>query len=67
MTRIVTLAGYAAVVAVMAVVEVVARRTGRVSTLGQALHAVATQRAARFLLLSGWLWLGWHLFVRASR
>jgi hypothetical protein len=23
--------------------------------------------SARWLLLAGWLWLGWHLFVRASR
>lgn len=24
-------------------------------------------RPARWVLLAGWLWLGWHLFVRASR
>jgi uncharacterized protein DUF6186 len=25
------------------------------------------RRSARLLFLAGWLWLGWHLFVRASR
>lgn len=29
--------------------------------------ARARWRSARWPLLAGWLWLGWHLFVRASR
>jgi hypothetical protein len=39
------------------------RRTPR---LGEALSMLTRSRAGRCLLLAGWLWLGWHLFVRAS-
>ena len=70
MSRAATLAGYLVVVCAAVLLQLVAwraRRTGRVhrsSTLGDFV-AVLTQRPiTRWPLLAGWLWLGWHLFVR---
>jgi hypothetical protein len=31
------------------------------------LRAGMRNRLARFLVLAGWVWLGWHFFVRTSR
>lgn len=67
MTSTGTLAGYAAVVAMMLTCECVARRTGRVASLAQTLSALARRRPAWLLVLTGWLWVGWHLFVRVHR
>jgi hypothetical protein len=67
MTSTGTLAGYAAVVAMMLACESVARRTGRVASLSQALSALARRWPVWFLVLVGWLWVGWHLFVRVHR
>lgn len=67
MTRTVTLAGYTVLVAMMIACETVARRTGRVATLGHVIRALASRRAVRFLVLAGWLWAGWHVFVRVRR
>lgn len=67
MTRSATLAGYAALAAMMIACDAVARRTGRVPTLERVITVVAARRAARFLLLAGWLWVGWHVFVRVHR
>ena len=66
MTRAVTLAGYALLVAALAGLELTGRVWHRTSTLGGAVAALARRRAGRWLLLAGWLWLGWHLFVRAN-
>lgn len=67
MTRVITLTGYAVLVALLIACEVIARRTGRFATLGRTMAALARWRASRFLLLGGWLWVGWHVFVRAHR
>jgi len=67
MTRTVTLAGYAAVIALMIACETAARRTGRVATLARVVSTLARWQPARLLLLVGWLWLGWHVFVRVHR
>ncbi|HEX6596296.1 MAG TPA: DUF6186 family protein [Acidimicrobiales bacterium] len=64
--KTVTMAGYA-VVALWAVgLEIAARRSGRVATLGAALCSALRWRPVRGAILAGWLWLGWHVFVRAS-
>jgi hypothetical protein len=64
MSRAVTLWGYA-VLAVAAVASQVAGVVlGRTATLGEALRRVTKFRAGRCLLLAGWLWAGWHAFVR---
>jgi hypothetical protein len=66
MTRTITLLGYALVAVAAAALELVARRSGRVATLGQALAAARRWWPLRAVLLAGWLWLGWHLFVRVD-
>jgi Family of unknown function (DUF6186) len=67
MTSAGTLAGYVAIIAMMFACESVARRSGRVASLSQALSALARWRPVWFLVLIGWLWVGWHLFVRVHR
>jgi hypothetical protein len=66
MTRELILAGYVAVVAAAVALEATARRRGTTATLGATLSAVLRRRPARLLLLAGWLWLGWHVFVRVK-
>ena len=66
MSRDLTLVGYA-IVAVCAVgLEVAARRSGRFSTLPEALSVAVRRWQFRVVLQAGWLWLGWHLFVRVE-
>lgn len=67
MSRTVTLVGFAVLVAAALAVEVVARRRRGVPTLGAVADAVTRRVAVRVVLLAGWLWLGWHLFVRVAR
>ena len=57
MTAGLTLAAYAAVVVAAVALEVAARRR----------EAAALRiRPVRVALLAGWLWLGWHVFVRVD-
>lgn len=65
MTRAVTLAGFLVLAIAILGAQVAARRGGDIATIGTVVRALARRRAARWLLLAGWLWLGWHLFVRA--
>ena len=67
MTRTATLAGYALTAAALLVYQLAGLRWRRTPTIGEALgHAVGRWRPVRYVLLAGWLWLGWHLFVRAG-
>jgi hypothetical protein len=64
-TRVLTILGFAAVIAALAVLELLGRRKGsRIPTLGEWLGYVMRSRAGRLLILLGWLWLGWHYFSR---
>lgn len=65
MTRTLTLAGYALLAAALVACQVVALVTGRIPTIGQAASRLARRPLGRWLLLAGWLWIGWHLFVRS--
>ncbi len=65
MTRTATLVAYAAIAAAAAGLEITARR-GHAAALGATLAAAARRRPVRALLLAGWLWLGWHVFVRVD-
>ena len=65
MSRIVTLAGYAVIVAVALGLGLAARR-GRVASFGDALGVALRPWPVRLVLIAGWLWLGWHLFVRVD-
>jgi hypothetical protein len=65
-SRVVTLVGFGLLAAAAVVLEVAARRSGRLCTWREAVAALLRHRMARLLVLAGWLWLGWHLFVRAE-
>jgi len=66
MSRTVTLAGYAVVAVAAILYQLAAMLGGRTSTLGQTLGSLRRSAAGRVVLLAGWLWLGWHLFVRGA-
>ena len=63
--RTVLLTGFSLIALALVGLEVGAR-TRRVesASFGQLVDAMARRRASRVAALSGWLWLGWHLFVR---
>ena len=65
MTRVLTLASYAAIAAALALYELLARRRGGV-TFTSFVGALTQCRPTRWALLTAWLWLGWHLFVRVE-
>jgi hypothetical protein len=64
MTRAVTLLGYVIVVAAAVALEARARRRPDGPTAGRALRLLLRHPALHLLAVAGWLWLGWHLFVR---
>lgn len=66
MTRTVTLAGYAVVLAGLVAMQTVAVRTRRVPTLVEALRVWTRRAPGRVIVIAGWLWLGWHLFARVD-
>ena len=66
MTRFVTLVGYATVAIGAVVLEAAARRSPRLVTFGQALSVALRWWPLRLVLVAGWLWFGWHLFVRVD-
>lgn len=64
-TRIITIAGFAVVIAALVTLEVLGRRPGNsIPTVGQWLGYLMRPRLGRLLILLGWLWLGWHYFAR---
>ena len=65
-SRGITLVGFAVLAAAVLALEVLARRSSRFCTLGEALTVALRHRLVRILLQGGWLWLGWHLFVRVE-
>lgn len=66
MTPVITVAGYVLVVVIAIGLELIARRTRRVVTFGEMLAAALRRRSMRLLLQAGWLWIGWHVFVRVD-
>lgn len=64
--RALIVAAYVAIVAGALVLEASARRRGTPATFGATWSSVGRYRPARLLVLAGWLWLGWHLFVRVD-
>ncbi len=65
MSRSITLAGYAVLAAALLGCQAWALVSRRIATIGQAASELARRRAGRWLMLGGWLWIGWHLFVRS--
>ena len=66
MSRAATVWGYAVLALAVVAYQVAGLVLGRTATLGQALRRVTRVPAGRFVLLAGWLWAGWHTFVRWS-
>lgn len=66
MTRFITGAGYVLFVGVAIGLELTARRTRRLLTFAEMLEVSVRRRWVRLLLQAGWLWVGWHGFVRVD-
>jgi hypothetical protein len=63
--RWVTLTGWIFLAAAVVALELRARLwPARFVTLGETAAALLRLPPVRGLALGGWLWLGWHLFVR---
>jgi hypothetical protein len=65
MTRAVTVAGFVVLATAIVGVQIAALRGAHVATVDTVVRALVRRRPARVLVLAAWLWLGWHLFVRA--
>jgi len=64
-SRTVTLLGWALLAATVVAVEARALvRRQQYATLGDAVSLVLRHRLGRGIVLLGWLWVGWHVFVR---
>jgi hypothetical protein len=60
---------YATLAVACAACEFAARRRARgreLATLSDVVSLVMRSRVTKVLVLAGWLWLGWHLFVRGT-
>lgn len=66
MSRAATLWGWAVLAVIAVAYQVAGVVFRRTATLGQALRRVTRVPAGRVVLLAGWLWAGWHTFVRWS-
>lgn len=66
MTRSVTLAGYVVVAVLAVALELAARRSPRLATFGEVLALALRRLPWRLLVHAGWLWVGWHVFVRVE-
>ena len=65
MSRTITLVGYGVIAAALLGCQLASLVWHRIPTIGQAASVVASRRPGRWLLLAGWLWVGWHFFVRS--
>lgn len=65
MSRTITLVGYYLLAGALVGCQVAALLWGRLPTIGQVVARVTARRTGRWLLLAGWLWVGWHLFARS--
>jgi hypothetical protein len=64
-SRAVIVAEFAAIIAAMVLVDLVARRTrGGPAPLATALTGAMRTMPGRLLVLGVWLWLGWHFLAR---
>jgi hypothetical protein len=66
MTPTITIAGYCLIGTAVAVYEVASRAWRRTPTLAEAVGLATRSRVGRWVVLGGWLWLGWHLFARGD-
>ena len=66
MSRAVTLWGYAVLALAAAAYQAAGLLRRKTVTFGQAVRRLKAIPGARPLLLAGWLWLGWHTFIRGT-
>ena len=62
--RTLTFAGYAVIAGAGLAYELAGRLRRCTPTLTEAMLTLTARPVPRMLVLVGWLWLGWHLFVR---
>lgn len=63
----VVLVGWIVLGLAMLVAEMAGLLSGRrFPTLGDVLSFLMRSRVGRWFVLIGWVWLGWHLFVRSG-
>ena len=65
MSRTTTLVGYCLIATALLGCQLASLVFRRMPSVGQVASLIASRRAGRCLLLAGWLWVGWHLFVRS--
>ena len=65
MNRTVTLVGYCVTAAALLGCQLASLVSRRIPSIGQVASLIASRTTGRVLLLAGWLWVGWHLFVRS--
>jgi len=66
-SRTATFVVWGVLAAVLVATELFAITTRRIPTVGAWIRTLVRNPAVRVVLLAGWLWLGWHFFVRSSR
>ena len=63
----VSLGVWALLIAAVLVTETIARtRARRFPSIADLVHPLLQPRVTRWLVYAGWLWLGWHVFVRVD-
>jgi hypothetical protein len=63
--RAAIIAGFAAILLLVVVVDLIARRPGsRVRPLSATLAAALSSPTGRVVVFAAWLWLGWHFLAR---
>lgn len=65
MSRTTTLVGYCFIAAALLGCQLASLVSRRIPSIGEIASLIASRRAGRWVLLAGWLWVGWHLFVRS--
>ena len=65
MSRTTTLIGYCLIAGALVGCQLASVISRRMPSIGQVASLIASRWAGRWLLLAGWLWVGWHLFVRS--
>ena len=66
MSRTLTLTGFVVLALAILGYELLGVIWRRTPTVGEALGLVTKSRPGRWLVVAGWLWLGWHLFARGD-
>jgi hypothetical protein len=66
MTRTITISGYVMLAAAMVTYQTLGLIRRETATLGQAVATLTRSSVGRSFILTVWLWLGWHAFVRGS-